>query len=216
MQHAGPHMASWVFLLLIPLIIWVRLARARRAARASDFWFEPEGDHFIYHPFGRFGAAYLVSPMAREAIRARMAMFARIVAGVLVSVAVALLVLRSTDPDMYARWTSVIMRLRLSLVLMLICGSVLWRVMALRPLYAGAPPAPRRISPQSIRAKQAASRSWFGLLLSCTIWVCAAGLLAHVARATGSAQYLAAAAVISILALLNLRGLVTKWQHRHG
>ena len=87
MDHAAPHGSATIFtLLMIPLIIWLRLRRMRRSAKAQDFWFEPEGDHFIYHPFGRFGGAFLVTSETRTAIRARLSSFTRVAGIVLLLV----------------------------------------------------------------------------------------------------------------------------------
>ena len=149
-------------LLAIPLIIWLRLRRMRRSDRAQDFWFEPEGDHFIYHPFGRFGGAFLVSPETRTAIRARLSQFTRIAGIVLLVVILGPLCLRSLDEALYWQYRPWFLAMRLGMIVALLGGGLIWRLVAIRPLYAGAAAAPRRIAMGDVRARQAAARSWWG------------------------------------------------------
>ncbi len=215
MDHAAPHgSATLVTLLLIPLVAWLRLRRMRRSARAADFWFEPEGDHFIYHPFGRFGGAYLVSPATRAAIRARMGVFTRAAGAVLLLVVLGPLCLLSLDPDQYWQWRPWISTFRLTLILAFIAGGLVWRVIAVRPLYAGAATAPRRIAPQDVRARQAATRSWWGAGIGFALT--AAGAAWFLSRALAGQDTAAAvyAAVLGVLALLNARVLLAKHRLR--
>ena len=214
MHHTSPHVASWFFLLLIPLMIWGRVRRARRAAQASDFWFEPEGAHFIYHPFGRFGTAYLVSPAARTAIRARSRIATQLAAVVFIAAAAGPILLLSVDIPLYMQWRPVIVPVRLGLIAALIAGGLLWRALVIRPLYANAPLAPRRISNDNIRIKQAASRSWWALVLTCIMFTSLALVIGAQAYHTGNTAYMIYAALISVLALLNIRAMATKWRHR--
>jgi hypothetical protein len=215
MHHSAHHAANWIYLIVLPLVIWLRLSRARRAAQASDFWFEAEGDHFIYHPFGRFGAAYLVPPATRSAIRARMGRFTRVAALIFLAAAAGPIILRSTDPDTYMQYAPMVLPIRLGMVVAIIVGGLVWRLLAIRPLYRGLPPAPRRISTQSIRAKQAAARSWWGILLSNAVMLAAAGLLIYLAVTRGGV-FVLYAVLLGLLAALNARALFFKWKHRRA
>jgi hypothetical protein len=214
MHSTSPAGANLLYLLIIPLIIWIRIRRARRAAITSDLWFEAEGDHYIYHPFGHYGAAYLVSPATRDAIRARQARLGMIIAGVFVSMAAFVIVLRSFAPDVYDAWLPLIVKLRIVTILTLIFGGLALRIAIVRPLYRSAALAPRRISRDAVRSRSVAMSSWWGLGLG----TCVLGLLAA-AAATGAilhrnAIYGLYASVIGALAVLNLRRLILKWTHR--
>jgi hypothetical protein len=213
MDHGAPQgWASLIPLLFIPLIIWLRLRGARRSARTQDFWFEPEGDHFIYHPFGRYGGAYLVSPAVRDVIRAKVAGFTRMAGLVVVAAAVLPMVLLSAAPAIYWQWRPWMLAIRLGMVLALIPGGILWRMVAIRPSLAGAPPAPRRIAIGAFRARQAASRSWWVVSLSFALLTALAALLfvdAYRRSHTASAVY---GGLLSVLALFNLRTLLIKLQ----
>jgi hypothetical protein len=217
MNHSvAPNMASFIPLLLIPLVIWLRLRRARQSARSHDFWFEPEGDQFIYHPFGRFGKAYLVTAGSRIAIRARVASFARVAGLVLTAAVLGPMLLLSQDPGLYMQWRPDMLLIRIGMILALIPAGLLWRVIAVRPLYAGAPLAPRRISVQQFRAKQAASRSWLAMGLAVTVLGGFAVFSFYAAYAEGMTVYAIPGAVLAVLVLFNIRLMLAKLRLRDG
>ena len=217
MDHATQHGPATIFtLLMIPLIIWIRLRRMRRSSRAQDYWFEPEGDHFIYHPFGRFGGAFLVSAETRTAIRARLSSFTRVAGIVLLVVILGPLVVRSLDQDLYWQWQPWFLATRIGMILALLAGGLIWRVVAIRPLYAGAAAAPRRIAMQDVRARQAAARSWWAVGIGLALTGGLATWCVSRAVATGSTQGAIYGAVLGILALLNARVLIAKLRLRRG
>jgi hypothetical protein len=217
MDHNVSHSAaSLVPLLLVPLFIWLRLRRVRQSARSHDFWFEPEGDQFIYHPFGRFGKAYLVTAAARVAIRARVASFARVAGLVLMAAVVGPMLLLSEDPALYWHWRPYMLMVRIAMVLALIPAGLLWRVVAVRPIYAGAPLAPRRISVQQFRAKQAASRSWWAMGLAVIVLGGLAAVSFYAAYVDGMAVYAVPGVILAVLLLFNIRLMVTKLRLRGG
>lgn len=211
-MHGHAHTPGLIYLILIPLLIFVRLRRARFAARAADFWFEPEGDHFIYHPFGRFGRACLVSPATRLRIRHRTGQFARMAGLVLILAALGPVLLLSVDPDRYAQLRAQIVPFRLALVLAVLAGSLAWRLLAIRPLYAGAPEAPRRIDPRQAGARRAQAHSWWALGLSGGIVAALAVVFLLQARAAHSPASLAFGLLLAAIALLRLRALAVKWR----
>jgi hypothetical protein len=217
MHHPPPHgPASWIVLLLIPLVIWLRLRRTGRAARTQDLWFEPEGDHFIYHPFGRLGAAYLISAGTRDAIRAQLARFRRAAGVVVIAAAVGPMVLMSANPVLYWQWRPFMMAIRLGMILLLIPLGLLWHMATVRPLYAGAAPAPRRISMQDFRARQAASRSWWSIGIGFPVLSVLAAVMLYSAFVHGSTASGVYGAVLLVLALVNLRALMTKIRLRRS
>jgi uncharacterized membrane protein len=209
-----PAGTNLLYLLIIPLIVWIRIRRARRAAITSDLWFEAEGDHYIYHPFGHYGAAYLVSPATRDSIRARQARLGVVIAVVFIAITAFVIVLRSLEPSLYLTWLPLILKLRLVAILTLIFGGLALRYAIVRPLYRNAPLAPRRISRAAIRARSVAMSSWWAL----GIGTCVLSLLAAAAAAGAILQHNAIygiyAALIGTLAGLNMRRLILKWTHR--
>ena len=217
MDHASPHgAATLITLLAIPLIIWLRLRRMRRSDRAQDFWFEPEGDHFIYHPFGRFGGAFLVSPETRTAIRARLSQFTRIAGIVLLVVILGPLCLRSLDETLYWQYRPWFLAMRLGMIVALLGGGLIWRLVAIRPLYAGAAAAPRRIAMRDVRAGQAAARSWWGAAIGFAVTGGLAAFFLSRAVVTGETPMAIYGGVLGLLALLNVRVLIAKFRLRGG
>ncbi len=217
MDHASPHgAATLITLLAIPVIIWLRLRRMRRSDRAQDFWFEPEGDHFIYHPFGRFGGAFLVSPETRTAIRARLSQFTRIAGIVLLVVILGPLCLRSLDETLYWQYRPWFLAMRLGMVVALLGGGLIWRLVAIRPLYAGAAAAPRRIAMGDVRARQAAARSWWGAAIGFAVTGGLAAFFLSRAVVTGETPMAIYGGVLGLLALLNVRVLIAKFRLRGG
>jgi hypothetical protein len=217
MDHAPPHgSATLIILLAIPLIIWLRLRRIRRSSQAQDFWFEPEGDHFIYHPFGRFGGAFLVSAETRTAIRARRAQFTRIAGIVLLVAILGPLCLLSLDETLYWQYRPWFLAVRVGMILALLAGGLIWRVVAVRPLYAGAAAAPRRIAMGDVRARQAAARSWWGVGIGFAVTGALAAFFLFRAVAGGQTQMAIYGGVLGLLALLNARVLIAKLRLRGG
>ena len=214
MHHPTPPLVNLLFLLLIPLLIWLRLRRARRAAAAADYWFEPEGDHFIYHPFGRFGAAHLVSPALRTTINAKTAGFTRVVGLTFVAIAAGPIVLRSIDPATYIHYLPIILKARIAALVLLLLGGLLWRLAVLRPLYRNTPLAPRRIALQTVRAKQAAGRSWWSIALSIILLSSLASFLLLAAYKAHSIIYLIYGLVLTFIAVRAMLAGVTKLRHR--
>jgi hypothetical protein len=202
--------ASWLYLLLIPLVIGVRWWRARRTAGAADVWFEPEGGNFIYHPFGRFGAAYLVTPATRDAIRAKVRSFTQIAAVLIVIFAIGPITLLSVSVDLYMAWRPWLIWVRIGLVLALIPVGLLWHLTQVRPLYAGAPPAPRRITPESIRARRIAGRSWWALVVMLVTTSLVACGFCYIAYVSGNSFFLVYGVIFLILAGFNLRSVLIK------
>jgi hypothetical protein len=200
----------------MPLIIWLRLRRARQSARSHDFWFEPEGNHFIYHPFGRFGKAYLVTDAARAAIRARVALFARIAGLVLTAAVLGPMLLLSQDPVLYWQWRPYMLLIRIAMVLALIPAGLLWRAVVVRPVYAGAPLAPRRISVAHVRAKQAASRSWLAMGIAVALLSAFAAGAFYLAYDQGDRVFAVPGAFLTLLVLINVRLIVTKLRLSRG
>jgi MFS family permease len=213
-----PHLQfTLLYLLLIPLVIWIRLRRTSRAARTSDLWFEPEGDHFIYHPFGWVGTAYLVSAHVRDRIRAKVAEFARVMGIGFVLVAVGPIFLVSLGPDIYLQWRPWILTIRIGLVLALLLAGLFWHLMVIRPFYADAPVAPRRISRRSVHAKQAALRSWSSVGLSFAAMLAGASFFLVLAYLQGGPLNAILGTLLMAGALLNLRTLIVKLrQRRHA
>jgi hypothetical protein len=213
MNHAASQApTSLIVLAMIPLAIFLRLRRARRAAQAQDFWFEPEGDHYIYHPFGRFGGAFLVAPATRDAIRAKMAGFARVAGMVVLVAAIGPMLLLSQDAPLYAQWRPWLLAGRIGMVLALIPAGLLWRVVAVKPLYAGAAPAPRRIALQDVRARRAAARSWWSLWLGFGVLAPLAVYLIYAGFAQRNWPMGMYGLVLAVVAVLNVRLLVTKFR----
>lgn len=166
-HHAAP--PALFYLVLVPLMLWLRLRRARRAMRDTDFWFEPEGDHFIYHPFGRWGGAFLVSPATRALISQRRARFAAVAGAAFALAAAGPMLLAACDPETAARLRPLILTFRLLMVALILIGGLAWRIFAIRPLYAGAPVAPRRIDHRVARDRLLATRSSASLAISALV-----------------------------------------------
>ena len=213
MQHATP---IWPYLIIVPLVVFVRLRRAKSAAKNSDLWFEPEGDHYIYHPFGRWGGAFLVSPETRNLIRAKLAVFVRVATALFLLVVIGPMLLLGVDQNLFLRERDLLWPIRLGMIVLLLLASLVWRRVAIRPLYIGAPQAPRRIATETVRAKQAAARSWWAVGLSLTFMsLLIAGLL-YRAYAVHNAFAAVYALPLTILVWLNLRVAVAKFGLRRA
>jgi hypothetical protein len=197
-------------LIIVPLVVFVRLRRAKSAAKNSDLWFEPEGDHYIYHPFGRWGGAFLVSPATRNLIRAKLAVFVRVATALFLLVVTGPMLLLGVDQSLFLRERDILWPIRLGMIVLLLLASLVWRRVAIRPLYIGAPQAPRRISGKTVRAKQAAARSWLAVGLSLAVMSLLIIGLLYRAYAEHNALSAIYALPLAILVGLNLRVAVAK------
>jgi hypothetical protein len=143
--------------LLIPFIYRQRF---RNASDRAALWLKPDGDDFIFHPFGKLGKAYRVSAAARDLIMARLATRTKIFYCVLLAAIVPSLALASLDRADFAELRPYLSIARIVILLLAITGMWIWHRLAIRPLYAGAPESSVRISTAEVRMKKASYTSW--------------------------------------------------------
>jgi hypothetical protein len=88
------------FLVLVAVFVipFVYHQRFGTASKRAAFWLKPNGNGFIFHPFGRRGRAYLVSSAAAHLIKARVATRTKIFYSVLLAAIVPSLIFASLDP----------------------------------------------------------------------------------------------------------------------
>jgi hypothetical protein len=143
--------------LLIPFIY---RRRFRSASNRAALWLKPEGDGFIFHPFGKLGKAYRVSVAARDLIVARLTTRTKILYCVLLAAIVPSLALASLDPADFIALRPYLSIARIAILLLAIAGMLIWHRLAIRPLYADAAVSNVRISMAEVRMKKASYTSW--------------------------------------------------------
>jgi hypothetical protein len=143
--------------LLIPFIYRQRF---RDASHRAALWLKPDGDGFIFHPFGKLGKAYRVSAAARDLIAARLTTRTKIFYCVLLAAIMPSLALASLDPADFAELRPYLSIARIAILLLAIAGMWIWHRLAIRPLYADAPESSERISMTEVRTKKASYTSW--------------------------------------------------------
>jgi hypothetical protein len=143
--------------LLIPFIYRQRF---RDASNRASLWLKPDGDGFIFHPFGKLGKAYRVSAAACDLIMARLTTRTKIFYCVLLAAIMPSLALASLDPADYAELRPYLSIARIAILLLAIAGMWIWHRLAIRPLYADAPESSVRISMAEVRTKKAGYTSW--------------------------------------------------------
>jgi hypothetical protein len=143
--------------LLIPFIYRQRF---RDASHRAALWLKPDGDGFIFHPFGKLGKAYRVSAAARDLITARLTARTKIFYCVLLAAIVPSLLLASLDPVDFAALRPYLSVARIAVLLLAVAGMWIWHRLAIRPLYADAPESSVRISMAEVRTKKASYTSW--------------------------------------------------------
>lgn len=143
--------------LLIPFIYRQRF---RSASDRAALWLKPDGDNFIFHPFGKLGKAYRVSAAARELIMTRLATRMKIFYCVVLVAILPSLAFAGLDPADFARLRPYISMARLAVFVLAIAGMWIWHRLAIRPLYADAPESAVRISMAEVRMKKASYTSW--------------------------------------------------------
>ena len=143
--------------LLLPFIYRQRF---RDASNRATLWLKPDGDDFIFHPFGKLGKAYRVSAAARDLIMGRLATRMKIFYCVVIAAILPSLMLASLDPADFAKLRPYLSVARLAVLLLAIAGIWIWHRLAIRPLYADAPESSVRISMAEVRLKKASYTSW--------------------------------------------------------
>jgi hypothetical protein len=143
--------------LLIPFIYRQRF---RNASNRATLWLKPDGEGFIFHPFGKLGKAYRVSAAASDLIVARLATRMKIFYCVLLAAIVPSLVFASLDPVDFAALRPYFSVARIAVLLLAIVGTWIWHRLVIRPLYADAPQSSVRISMAEVRMKKASYTSW--------------------------------------------------------
>jgi hypothetical protein len=160
--------------LLIPFIYRQRF---RDASHRATLWLKPDGDDFIFHPFGKLGKAYRVSAAARDLIAARLTTRTKIFYCVLLVAIMPSLAFASLDPTDYAAWRPYFSIARVAMLVLAIAGMWIWHRLAVRPLYADAPESSVRISMAEVRIKKASYTSWTTIsLMVARLGVVACGL----------------------------------------
>jgi hypothetical protein len=149
--------------LFIPFIYRQRF---RSASDRAALWLKPDGDGFIFHPFGKLGKAYRVSAAARDLIMTRLATRTKVFYCALLAVIVPSLVLASLDPADFAALRPYLSIARIAVLLLAISGMWIWHRVAIRPLYAEAPESQVRISTAEVRMKKASYTSWMTISLT--------------------------------------------------
>lgn len=148
--------------LLIPFIYHQRF---RDASHRAALWLKPDGDGFIFHPFGKLGKAYRVSAAARDLIMARLATRTKIFYCVLLAAIMPSLVLASLDPADFAELRPYLSTARITVLVLAMAGMWIWHRLAIHPLYAEAPESSARISMAEVRMKKASYTSWTSISL---------------------------------------------------
>ena len=160
--------------LLIPFIYRQRF---RNASDRAALWLKPDGDGFIFHPFGKLGKAYRVSAAARELIMARLAMRMKIFYCVVLVAILPSLALAGFDPADFAKLRPYLSVARIAVLILAIAGMWIWHRLAIRPLYADAPESNVRIPMAEVRLKKAGYTSWTTIsLMIARLGVVACGL----------------------------------------
>ena len=148
------------------LILFIYRQRFRSASDRAALWLKPDGDGFIFHPFGKLGKAYRVSSEARDLIMAKLALRTKIFYCVLLAAITPSLVLASLDPADFAALRPYLSIARIAVVVLAVAGMWIWHRLAIRPLYADAPESNVRISTTEVRMKKASYTSWTTISLT--------------------------------------------------
>jgi hypothetical protein len=154
------------FLVLVAVFVipFVYHQRFGTASKRAAFWLKPNGDGFIFHPFGRRGRAYLVSSAAAHLIKARVATRTKIFYSMLLAAIVPSLIFASLDPADFIQLRPYLSLVRIAVLAFAVISIWIWHQLAIRPLYADAAESSVRIPLQEVRLKQAANASW-GMIL---------------------------------------------------
>ena len=152
-----------VAVFVIPLVY---LQRFRSASKRAAYWLKPNGDGFIFHPFGKRGRAYLVSGAAADLIKARLATRTKVFYGVLFAAIVPSLILANFDRADFTALRPYLSLARIAVLVLAAISIWIWHRLAIRPLYADAPESSVRIPLREVRIKQAANASWGMILFS--------------------------------------------------
>jgi hypothetical protein len=161
--------------LLVPFIYHQRF---RNASDRAALWLKPDGDGFIFHPFGKLGKAYRVSAAIRDLIVARLAIRTKLFYCLLLAAIVPSMALATLDAAGFTNLHRNLLIARVAVLLLAIAGMWMWHRLAIRPLYAGTPESSVRISAAEVRTKKASYTSWTAISLSAArLGVVACGLV---------------------------------------
>lgn len=200
--------------LLLPFIYRQRF---RDASHRATLWLKPDGDAFIFHPFGKLGKAYRVSAAARELITTRLATRMKIFTCVVIAAILPSLMLAGLDPTDFARLRPYLSIVRISVLLLAIAGMWIWHRVAIRPLYADAPESSARISMTEVRLKKAGYTSWTTIfLMVARLGVVAGGLMWYGASTHRPLVVWLALVVVTIRAVPTIRLSYFKLKFRAG
>jgi hypothetical protein len=200
--------------LLLPFIYRQRF---RDASHRATLWLKPDGDGFIFHPFGKLGKAYRVSAAARELIMTRLATRMKIFYCVVIAAILPSLALASLDPTDFARLRPYLSIVRIGVLLLAIAGMWIWHRVAIRPLYADAPESSVRISMAEVRMKKANYTSWTTIsLMVARLGLVAGGLAWYGVSAHRPVMVWLALAVVLIRAVPTIRMSYFKLKSRAG
>jgi hypothetical protein len=104
--------------------------RFHNASHRAALWLKPNGDGFIFHPFGKLGKAYRVSAAARDLIIARLATRTKIFYCVLLAAIMPSLALASLDPADFADLRPYLSIARIAILVPAIAGMWIWHRLA--------------------------------------------------------------------------------------
>jgi len=173
----------WLVLVGALFLPFIYRQRFRDASNRATLWLKPDGDDFIFHPFGKLGKAYRVSAAARELITTRLATRMKIFTCVVIAAILPSLALASFDPTDFAKLRPYLSIVRITVLLLAIAGMWIWHRLAIRPLYADAPESSVRISMTEVRMKKASYTSWTTIcLMIVRLGLVAGGLVWYGAR----------------------------------
>jgi hypothetical protein len=155
----------WLVLVGALLIPFIYRRRFRNSSDRAALWLKPDGDGFIFHPFGKLGKAYRVSAAARDLIVAKLTTRTKILYCVMLAAIMPSLALAGLDPVGFAELRPYLSIARIAVLLLAIAGMWVWHQLAIRPLYADAPESSARISMSEVRRKKASYTSWSTICL---------------------------------------------------
>jgi hypothetical protein len=196
----------WLVLVGALLVPFIYRQRFRSASDRAALWLKPDGDDFIFHPFGKLGKAYRVSAAARDLIVARLATRTKVFYCVLLATIVPMLALASLDPADFAELRPYLSIARIAIVVVAIAGIWIWHRLAIRPLYAGAPESSVRISATEVRIKKASYTPWTTIsLMTARLGLVACGLVWYGVSTHRPLLVWVAVFIIAILAVRMIR-----------
>jgi hypothetical protein len=168
----------WLALIGALLIPFIYRQRFRSASDRAALWLKPDGDGFIFHPFGKLGKAYRVSAAARDLIMARLTTRTKIFYCVLLAAIMPSLALACFDPANFAELRPYLSVARIAILVLAMTGMWIWHRLAIRPLYSDAPESSVRISTAEVRTKKASYTSWTTIsLMTARLGLVACGLV---------------------------------------